>query len=245
MLDKITFTDGEVHFINNQITATGYNNYWVSLVRVEVHNNFGDIINKYDLLFDDETKTRKLLTKITINDEAENNYSFEYIGIPSDNIDYYRQDFWGFYNNGSSENFIYLDDFYSNRAPNFTYTSIGALRKVIYPTKGYTELEYEPNTYDPGENGDEFDDFYTTQNSPCSIYNEHYNANANITYPTGSGVQTAYDEVIFTITEDAPAQIYLEATKASVTGHVTTKLERINPASGEVACQDPIIKEAV
>ncbi|MBL4663446.1 MAG: hypothetical protein JKY22_07820 [Flavobacteriaceae bacterium] len=243
LLDKITFTEGEVHFINSTILATGYNNYWATLDRIEVRNNFGTIINKYDLTFDDETKTRKLLTQVIVNDNTNFSYSFEYIGIPEDEIAFYKQDFWGFYNNGTSTNFINLDDFYTGRAPNFNHAKIGALQKITYPTKGFTELEYEANTYDPGKNGDEYDDFYTNENSPCSVFNATYTAFATVTYPTGGGVQTAYDDVIFTIDEDTAANIYLEATKASITGHVTTKLERINPSSGIVACQDPNLLE--
>ncbi|HEY1039502.1 MAG TPA: hypothetical protein VGF30_08870, partial [Bacteroidia bacterium] len=34
-----------------------------------------------------------------------------------------------------------------DRSPNFTYMKAGVLTKIQFPTKGYTEFEYEPNTF--------------------------------------------------------------------------------------------------
>jgi len=35
----------------------------------------------------------------------------------------------------------------ANREPNSDYLSTGSLTKIVYPTKGYVEYEYEPNSY--------------------------------------------------------------------------------------------------
>lgn len=68
----------------------------------------------------------------------------------------YNRDYWGYYNgkiNGalvpalsdpSLNNFNYGG---ANQAPDPNFAKIGLLTKITYPTKGYTELEYEGNTY--------------------------------------------------------------------------------------------------
>lgn len=77
----------------------------------------------------------------------------------------YGKDYWGYANNNSNSNLIPIDNVneykypYNNvsqtaigavsrRLPNFTQKQIGVLKKVIYPTKGYTEFTYEENLYD-------------------------------------------------------------------------------------------------
>jgi hypothetical protein len=83
------------------------------------------------------------------------------------------QDFWGFYNGYTSNQtllpttYVYIDPIdgdkfsvyedpinspdrvleWSNRNPNHYVSSIGSLNKIIYPTKGFTELQYEQNTF--------------------------------------------------------------------------------------------------
>ncbi len=38
-----------------------------------------------------------------------------------------------------------IDLYYKSREPDPKLMSYGALNKIIYPTRGYTEFEYEPN----------------------------------------------------------------------------------------------------
>ena len=64
------------------------------------------------------------------------------------------QDYWG-YNNGKNGQASALSEFVffgnrisgGNRKPNPLYTEVGMLKKIIYPTKGATSFEYEPNNY--------------------------------------------------------------------------------------------------
>ncbi|WP_143569692.1 RHS repeat protein [Tenacibaculum agarivorans] len=74
----------------------------------------------------------------------------------------FSQDYWGFYN--GKNNLSLIDDEtltlvasqldYRNRFTNFNpadktsrFYSYGLLNKIIYPTKGYSTLHFEPNTY--------------------------------------------------------------------------------------------------
>lgn len=92
--------------------------------------------------------------------------SYDYIPIPDmitptgSNPPNHAVDYWGFYN-GNSGNLDKIPQFdYSdinhhnsyptlagggNRRPNANYSVAGMLRKVIYPDKGYTFLEYQRN----------------------------------------------------------------------------------------------------
>ncbi len=65
-------------------------------------------------------------------------------------------DFWGFYNgNGNSYSNIIGSEVNSNyndvlkspcpRIPNWEYARLGCLKRIAYPTKGFTEIEYEAN----------------------------------------------------------------------------------------------------
>lgn len=85
-----------------------------------------------------------------------------------------QRDLWGFYNAASSNNtlipalYVYDDIFRdgrkfsvynlnkagnhhylegANRLPNANLMDVGSLTKIIYPTGGYTEYEYEPHTF--------------------------------------------------------------------------------------------------
>ena len=93
-------------------------------------------------------------------DDPNKTYSFEYIDL--NNIPERlskRKDHWGYYNN-KPNSIIYpdIDNVFgdrvrnhfgngANKAVDTLKSKIGLLKKVIYPTKGYSEFEYESNTY--------------------------------------------------------------------------------------------------
>ena len=72
-----------------------------------------------------------------------------------------KQDHWGYYNGAAANEFNMIpswknEDFHVNvnspadREPNLQYAKIGTLKRLIYPTGGYAEFEYELNDfYDP------------------------------------------------------------------------------------------------
>ncbi|MBS9462153.1 RHS repeat protein [Flagellimonas sp. 389] len=107
-----------------------------------------------------EKYIRLKLDSVTVNDQT---YSFEYIqpnDLPAK--DSKDVDFWGFYNGKSNmgrmpsfgrltlcsnnQRDVFFNLKGANRGADFVYGKIGLLNKVIYPTKGYTEFEYEGNS---------------------------------------------------------------------------------------------------
>ena len=91
-------------------------------------------------------------------------YSFEYYS-PSDMPlrNSKNMDFWGYYNGSNNTTLVYrhMASFTelntnqshsfmlgnANREPNEDYMAIGSLKRIVYPTGGYTALEYEPHQY--------------------------------------------------------------------------------------------------
>ncbi|MET3537267.1 RHS repeat domain-containing protein [Chryseobacterium limigenitum] len=99
---------------------------------------------------------RNFLTGITFKD-PQKSYAFEY-ETPSEFPERlsYKRDYWGYYNGKTNSTLVPLVKDYSlntynyagaNQNPDPNFSKIGLLKKITYPTKGYTELEYEGNTY--------------------------------------------------------------------------------------------------
>lgn len=107
-----------------------------------------------------EKYMRLKLDGVTVNDQT---YTFDYIqpnDVPAK--DSKDEDFWGFYNGkantgripsfgrltycvtSAKETFFNLTG--ANKGADINYGKIGLLNKVTYPTKGYTEFEYEGNS---------------------------------------------------------------------------------------------------
>ncbi len=70
----------------------------------------------------------------------------------------YAVDHWGYYRGtnpiipGST---IFSDtDYYNSRETNPNYLTIGSLKRITYPTKGFSEFEYEPHNYSKYVNDD-------------------------------------------------------------------------------------------
>lgn len=102
--------------------------------------------------------------RMFLDSVAENNEiisSFEYYKTTSfPRPDTCGIDYWGFWNGLDGQSFTSLvpSTSYDLQTGDFTYTNntrqpdpakcdVGLLKKVIYHTKGYSEFEYEPNTY--------------------------------------------------------------------------------------------------
>ena len=149
LLNTITFPSGSI-----QITR--FNNSGRLLIsKLEVKNNHGTVINTYDFTYQG---VRDVLVKIQRNGEVF--YDFEYYGvhtpgtIPSFTQSVtdpkpFDQDYWRFYNQAGNNRALHLPfdgpNFVANKTPNFSATRLGALKRIIYPTKGYSEISYQQN----------------------------------------------------------------------------------------------------
>ncbi|MDH6309445.1 YD repeat-containing protein [Dysgonomonas sp. PFB1-18] len=127
------------------------------------NNNSGEWIKKVDFSYTTNRLQRMKLTDIKIRGKAYSGlqtYSFQYNPLYTDFYLSQSTDYYGFQNNGS----FYLPDdnpsgvfyqeiqndctlFYQMKKPSTAHYMNDMLVKVIYPTKGYTQLEYEPHDY--------------------------------------------------------------------------------------------------
>lgn len=112
----------------------------------------------------DESK-RLYLKKIKENNE--NPYVFEYNHegeLPNYLDQNWLTDHWGYFNNKPNPiphdlfpfDSSVLESYYESRAPDENYSDYGSLRKITYPTMGYTEFKYENNRYSKSVNKNNF-----------------------------------------------------------------------------------------
>ena len=156
ILRTITFEGGSVHFNTTTSGRKLYND-------VQVKNIQNSTILSYNFSY---TGNRDALVDITRNNEPY--YGFEYYNIHTPGtipgffnsfIDKpYDQDNWKYYNAAGNDRAIYMPyygtQYHVDKAPDFVATRTGALKRIIYPTKGHTEVIYEQNQvkkpYDEG-----------------------------------------------------------------------------------------------
>jgi len=158
-------TNEEIHFYSTQITNNQNYNRILEKINIDFNSDENlnrNIIFRYDYPNTKFDSDRFFLEKISFtNDLFEDkfNYEFEYndpFSLPSRTS--FSQDFLGYFNgkNNStllpkdqSENYFTTDD-YADREPDFEFSTKGVLKKIIYPTGGFTEIEYEaPNKMIP------------------------------------------------------------------------------------------------
>lgn len=125
----------------NEITVTNPNNK-------QIHKTSFTYKTKND---------RLILTKITTEGLGDYTMSYheEYLYPAISTAD---TDFWGFYNGKGNEYSnvcaTTVDEFFNDvissdyKIPNWKYSRLGCLKRITYPTKGFTEFEYEPNRAD-------------------------------------------------------------------------------------------------
>lgn len=130
--------------------------------KIEVKNNQNAVIESFDFgyLTTSAPKLRTFLTSIQYKN-PQKQYTFEYID-PEGLVERlsFSQDHWGYYNGANNyhlfpnpQNLELTDSRLSyhnigaNKEPNATYAEKGLLKKIIYPTKGHTLIEYEGNNY--------------------------------------------------------------------------------------------------
>ncbi len=140
-----------------QGTAHPENAAYQLLSGIQVVDQNNSEIERYDFTYLTTPNKRAFLQKIRGKD-VNKNYQFDYVnpsGLPFRLS--FAQDHWGYYN-GKSNAFLFpnialLDptapveftgiNLGGDKSPDANYAGYGLLKKVTYPTKGYTELTYE------------------------------------------------------------------------------------------------------
>lgn len=161
-VNKISSNNNSDGYVTFAYTASGVNEEVDGNSKIETitqYNADGLVIEKISFNYLKTPNERVFLQNITFNDPSKK-YAFEYINQTS----FPRrlstsQDHWGYYNGKDNTNLvpknikdfdIGLDNIEYNGAdkePDANLAKIGLLNKIIYPTKGYTEFDYESNTY--------------------------------------------------------------------------------------------------
>lgn len=140
---------------SNFIAATSGGGYLAEYLQAGIINN------------SNLTHRLKLDTLIERNgkkDQKKHIFGYSTIKLPSK--DSYSQDHWGFYNGEPNSSLLpaFEDELYyerpdygvkvyhnipgANRKANPSYANACILKKIIYPTGGYTSFEYEANTFE-------------------------------------------------------------------------------------------------
>jgi YD repeat-containing protein len=142
-ISKISFPEGYIMFEINEVPSGSFSTSKEYLQSITIYDKFDKKINSYTFTYDNLMSNFKLLTevkKFDQHDEQEPFYKLAYNGTPPLEIDYKSQDTWGYYN---GKNNLYLIT--GDRSVDVSKSSLGALQKITYPTKGYTEINYESN----------------------------------------------------------------------------------------------------
>jgi len=169
-VESINFDNGYVKFVPGTTARLDMpGDYY--LEAVEVYDNLNILLKRQKLtysyyesnadllsgspalLYNTNFKKRLRLNKvedITLPGQGAQ-YSFEYMPGELPSIFSNSQDHWGFYNGKSNPSLIPLDivNGYGsagvNRSVDINYSATGVLKKINYPTGGYTSFEFESN----------------------------------------------------------------------------------------------------
>jgi YD repeat-containing protein len=161
-VNKIYSNNNSDGYVTFAYTASGVNEEVQGNSKIESisqYNADGLVIEKINFNYLKTANERVFLQNITFIDPTKK-YAFEYInqaGFPKRLAT--SQDHWGYYNGKENTNLVpkNIADFNiglnnidydgADKEPNGSFAKIGLLNKIIYPTKGYTEFDYESNTY--------------------------------------------------------------------------------------------------
>lgn len=205
-LQRITFRNGYIDFNENAIPRDDLQNSH-SLDNISIYNSHDDLVKKYQFIYhyttggggiscnsvNSFTRTWMFLdtvAQISANDGEELVHSFDYKETNLPCRLSAAQDYWGYYN-GENSNIDLTPSVNipgsdppaqipgADREVDPLKSQIGIIKKITYPTGGYTEFDFEnnqasaddlPKQYTPSTrivSGDEFID----PNVPLSQYN--------------------------------------------------------------------------
>jgi hypothetical protein len=158
LVDTIYFDKGHVEFVYESradVSASGRR-----LQKMRVLNNDGLLIKQFEFEYEygggnTRFALKRILETTDISIETPT-YVFDYDhfqDLPARNT--FEQDHWGYYNTNTSGvliPFITLPGSptgytWANREPDPVRTTYGMLSRITYPTKGYTDFEYEAHDY--------------------------------------------------------------------------------------------------
>ncbi|MFT3901666.1 MAG: hypothetical protein QM727_00710 [Niabella sp.] len=151
-IKNISFKNGAVNFISDEHTGV--------LQKIEIRDDKNIAIKTIEFVHEITPPisfyglpTPLQLSYLIIKNrtgQVTGTYRFEYYPLPAFSTK--SQDYWGYYNGSMNTNTVPVNDFLrpytftlGNRDP--FGEQIGMLKKIVYPTGGYSEFEYENNIY--------------------------------------------------------------------------------------------------
>lgn len=149
--------DGFVSFLYNTAASNQEVDGMYKIGSITQFNSNNNAVEKITFNYLNTANKRDFLQSITYIDPTKK-HTFEYI----DPLNFPQrlsksQDHWGYYNGKTNTNLVSgniyqfgLNDIEyngANKEPDANFSKIGLLKKIIYPTKGFTEFDYESNTY--------------------------------------------------------------------------------------------------
>ncbi|GHT00095.1 hypothetical protein FACS189421_11700 [Bacteroidia bacterium] len=148
-LNYIQYRGGKIEFVYANTTTTSPHSRNLSEIKIYDHRNI-----LYKTVKLNKTANGDWLNGVDFRDNAntiQQTYAFEYNDPPNTSLGI---DYWGYYNgktiggNGCYlPNFNFPHDNYtipgSDRSADATYMQRGILKRIVFPTKGYTIFDYE------------------------------------------------------------------------------------------------------
>ncbi|WP_166670584.1 DUF5977 domain-containing protein, partial [Flavobacterium sp. 270] len=119
---------------------------------LKIQDKLSSVIKNYDFEFSSWSGRRVNLLNVKYNGAVTNTMEYDMsipYPLPTLNSYYLKKDLWGYFNaNAVPVSPTGLTDPYANSSikSDLASTKIGALTKITYQTKGYSLIDYEPNT---------------------------------------------------------------------------------------------------
>ncbi|WP_299443399.1 hypothetical protein [uncultured Aquimarina sp.] len=151
ILTQISSSTARIDFGVPFQTGPNSEGYCVTYSNILVRNNYDNtILWDYDLSYEGP---RDVLTSITRNEEHFYSFDYHYKNLVpaftnSEDANVFKQDLWGFYNGINNQYGVNIagTSFTANKNSSLSHTMAGALKRITYPTKGYSDISYEQNT---------------------------------------------------------------------------------------------------
>ena len=155
------------------------NNHWYKLDDIIVKDKSGKRIKKIEFNYTNNSSSRLFLNEIEEFGEEEFGttdksfgkiHGFEYDQTPLPPYNSQKIDHWGYYNGqyfagelsgGTVPGYSHIPQYYNSRESDFSFAQAGILKKINYPTGGYTLFIYEPNTYSQIATKSETSDYFS------------------------------------------------------------------------------------
>lgn len=155
------FTSGPVFNDYLEMRWKSAPNNLFKLDNIEVFNSGGvltkSFVFRYSHLSTERLKLSSISEKSNDGTEFIKQYQFDYNPTTLPDYGSGKVDHWGFYNNKNffeTHRNVYfryplnlMRNYVSFREPDYNYTAAEILTKIIYPSGGAVEFEYEPNQY--------------------------------------------------------------------------------------------------